>query len=140
MKEIRSGRLLRLAAYLDKIPPRKFDFSSVWRPTECGSVGCAIGYTPKVFPNLIKRKRCDTYQNRIYYHICIDNEVIDFVTAGMKLFNLSSSESECLFSSFQTVMPWNTKIVTEDATPKEVAESIRNFVKWRRNNPEWMRY
>lgn len=62
-------RLLKLADFLDNVVPKeRWDFSTVFNSNsqplgaiidkarnpdafECGSVGCALGWTPKCFPN-----------------------------------------------------------------------------------------
>ena len=56
-------RLLRLAKFLEKLPRRKFDFAELVADTEkrhgkdCGTVCCAVGWTPAVFPKLISWSR-----------------------------------------------------------------------------------
>ncbi|MDE1971069.1 MAG: hypothetical protein KGI50_05875 [Patescibacteria group bacterium] len=39
-------RLIQLADYLDNLDPKFWNF----RVTMCGSVGCAVGHLPNVFP------------------------------------------------------------------------------------------
>ena len=53
------ARLNKLADFLQKLPRTHFDFSRVCdlikpsKTNQCGTVGCAMGWTPTVFPRLI---------------------------------------------------------------------------------------
>lgn len=53
------ARLNKLAAFLDKLPKTHFNFSTVcelYKPNRtnlCGTVGCAMGWAPHVFPKVI---------------------------------------------------------------------------------------
>lgn len=49
-KNFRKMRLLQLADFLLALPAEKFNFNIV--SNGCGSVGCAMGWTPVVFPHL----------------------------------------------------------------------------------------
>lgn len=58
-KKIGNCRLLKLADFLEELPPEKFNFFKVVSRGEhnghtCATVACAIGWTPKVFPRLVK--------------------------------------------------------------------------------------
>lgn len=52
MNKIQRKRFLRLADYLQRLPARKFNFSIFAQQKTCGTVGCAMGWTPAVFPSL----------------------------------------------------------------------------------------
>jgi hypothetical protein len=51
-------RLLKLAEFLEQLPSEDFNFNSFVEEydvqNECGSVCCAIGWMPHVFPDLCK--------------------------------------------------------------------------------------
>jgi hypothetical protein len=50
-------RLEKLADFLDKLPREKFNFADLVSEIDkkgCGTVCCAIGWTPKVLPHLVK--------------------------------------------------------------------------------------
>lgn len=58
-KKVGNRRLLKLADFLEELPPEKFNFFEVVSSGEhnghtCATVACAIGWTPKVFPRLVK--------------------------------------------------------------------------------------
>ena len=66
MKKIYKDRLLKLAMFLEKLPPRKFNlesFTTIEGPLpsqdlikdfSCGTTGCAVGWCPVVFPKFCK--------------------------------------------------------------------------------------
>jgi len=71
MKEIHIKRLLKLAKHLrsDKRAHRRFDINTynagVWLgPGQCGTVGCAIGETPAVWPSLFRWEFRAVYSRR----------------------------------------------------------------------------
>jgi hypothetical protein len=138
--KMKTGRLYKLAKFLDNLPEENFDFGVVidimGDPTKdihsCGTVGCAIGWTPRVFPKLVE------YNVMLQAVQPIGGNKVgdDFVSLGSQLFNICRSESSLLFSTI-TACPWNKDTNLEGisaihATPKNVAQSIRNFVKWKR--------
>ena len=115
-------RLLRLAKFLEKLPRRKFDFAeyvntAVYRGKECGTVCCAIGWTPAVFPRMITWDR-------------IRRETVEDVAD--RLFGLTVWEASDLFIPVTASRVWCPKGLDTNATPKQVARSIRAFVAWKR--------
>lgn len=124
-------RLLKLATFLDALPPAKFDFTRIARetgkpmlealkagPTECGTVGCAIGWMPAVFPRLT-----EWVTNAYGLGVALkrDKTVLNF-EAAEAVFGLDSYEAEYLFNP-------NTSPLQDWATPKQVGRHIRAFVK-----------
>lgn len=117
-------RLEKLAAFLDKLPRKKFDFSDVvtaFDPEKyCGTVGCAIGWTPAVFPDLVEWGR-NCYGANVFLratHRGGYNHVAE------NLFGVTYDESEKLFSPYCEACPLGV-----GATPKQVAREIRKFIK-----------
>lgn len=127
-------RLLKLARFLrERVPKEKFDFTVIMQQGEnpplealklgahkCGTVGCAIGWMPAVWP---KQLEWDTFQCVV---IRDDEQNIgaDFRVAR-EWFRISDTDADYLF------MPNWGHSVGRDATPKAVADHIRRFVKAR---------
>lgn len=54
MFEVNKKRMLKLIDFLMKLEPEKFDFNDVvadWDENLCGTVCCAVGWFPEIFPN-----------------------------------------------------------------------------------------
>lgn len=54
MKPIHKRRLRKLIAFLRQLPRKRFDFTEVRIAENCGTIGCAIGWTPEVLPDLVQ--------------------------------------------------------------------------------------
>lgn len=140
-------RLRKLADFLDKLPRGDFSFNHVHvmckrtedspgiekpRGNTCGSVGRAIGWTPKVFPKLVKFARpSGTYRG---VEMRASHEGY-WVVVGEELFNMPHDHSNYLFTprfayELGTKTPWGAFRLGEDATPKQVAKSIRRYATW----------
>ena len=140
MNYVHKKRLLKLADFLDKLPPEKFDFDKIVYGSElpnktlsCGSVGCAIGWCPVVFPRLVMYEQYDTDSDsgiRVKHRISgYDN----YRYIARELFGVNPHrEAFALFSP-----GWDGDMEREvlglpdigsDATPKQVAKNIRKFV------------
>lgn len=111
-------RLLELAAFLDTLPREKFDFRKWVSKTDskgCGTVCCAVGWTPHVFPELAS-----------YHNDCV---LVCDQSAGpgaMELFAMSSDEVLKVF--FARNSRERNSGLPQSATPARVAEHIRKFV------------
>lgn len=125
-------RLLKLADFLDKLPKSKFFFGNFIAqygkpPLEalemgeyrCGTTACAIGWSPAVFPKLVRWIK-DEESGKI-----VDIRTIrgqrNFMV-GVELFGITERQSEFLFDPI-------TSGLGSYATAKTVANHIRKFVK-----------
>ena len=126
-RAVGNRRLLKLAAHLEKIPRERFEFAH-WRYeplTEdrgCGTVGCAVGHACEI-PSFRRAGLRMTVLND-------DGATPEFggelgFRAAALFFGISDCDSCFLFS------PSSSRL-GDGATPKRVAEHIREFV---RNNP-----
>lgn len=139
-RKIKFKRLLKLATFLRKLPTKNFDFEIFCdgifdrENNMCGTVACAMGWTPAVFPRLVRwtKTSCGTpfgvaFRNRKTFTLGVIKE----------LFNLNYEEIRALFyASGGKIRPWQLKSVDYKATPKQVATSIERFVIWRKQNPD----
>lgn len=118
-------RLLKLAAFIEKLPPRKVYMGCVARlngakrmnPFECTSVACAMGWTPAVFPHLVAWAEED---DDVHRFVCLkrrDGEINE--EAMTILFDIDESDALSIFNSGRE----------KYHTPKQVALGIREYVK-----------
>lgn len=110
-------RLLKLANFIKNIPRKKFDLGVIAEERDsCGTVCCAIGYCPVVFPRNFKYVRDE------YGQINVELKTYggyDF-TAARSFFKLTHNEADFLF------MP-SCYAQNGDAPPKVVAKRIEDF-------------
>jgi hypothetical protein len=154
-------RLLKLAAFLETLEHKQFDFALIVRAwhrdpethAPCGSICCAIGWLPAVFPDLVRwsggppKEIGELFDDDFEPDVVLsganqgDYEAMNFFAAD-KLFNLEGTESTRLFCPGKN-LPWMYATKGEGhslgsmATPQAVAESIREFCKWRETHTVW---
>lgn len=140
MKAIYRKRLLKLADFLDTLPRAKFAFDVIavegGKPmrealkagkTRCGTVGCALGWAPAVFPRQLRWQRVADDSKALA--ICPRGKPYDVnwgqwnttVGTASRFFGLSNWEVNGLFHPMESGLGG-------DATPKQVARHIRKFV------------
>lgn len=149
MKIYNRSNLLKLIDFLKVLDESSFDFSKIAVANEpephCGSVCCAMGWTPRVFPDLIEwcnlrklygGKTTLDVQSKGGRYFSYD-EVAQFLFGDL----FTNNEWSDIFSPFGriglsyikgsiktfpdsdenfTILPY----VGEDATPKQVAQSL----------------
>lgn len=142
MQAVHAKRLLKLAAFLQELPKSKFDFGTFVhrgakpmlealkaRRSRCGSVACAVGWMPAVFPRHVRWVGSDvdggnlqvTLRDEDYYGYNFDVAEV--------FFGLSYDETRDLFNpdnGSDDSLPFS-------ATPKQVAGAIRRFVREKRS-------
>lgn len=144
MKALHKNRLLKLAEFLDKLPKEKFDFSSVISKNEgkCGTICCAVGWLPTVFPrswmwdfvagdethiNVFRKVPNGEDTKSSHHWHC------DFWVDVSKFFGMTEKEVEQLFFP-EMDRPWDPDFMLgEEATANEVADSIRDYITWKEN-------
>ncbi len=136
---VRVDRLRKLADFLDALPRSHFDFARVigkvapTKANECGTVGCAIGWCPTVFPRLCKAEPLPAAPGRLRVRIngrrlrCSYSS--GFSEAGIAIFGLSPSDVQGLFVPNRP-SPADGKSLPDQATPKQVARRIRTYAAW----------
>lgn len=145
MNAVGKKRLLKLADFLDKLPPEKFDFSEIavqkGKPmrealkagrTRCGTVGCAIGWMPAAFPRSLRWDETRGWATRTFPDVCLINEPtrVDF-DAAVTFFGITSADAYWLFQpgGWRGLYASEHNGLHNDATPKQVAKHIRKFVR-----------
>ena len=124
--KLNKPRLTKLIDFLKQLPEEKFDFNRVIH--KCGTVACAIGWTPSVFPDLVTTIR-------IHGDIRLQLKSGDpedwqlYPEVAEELFNINEYVAADLFSP-----QWQHRLhpdLTEldfEATPKEVAQMLEKFI------------
>lgn len=134
MKTVYKRRMLRLAKFLDGLPPKKFDLRIIVDGTTkapckadiqneaCGTVGCAMGWSPIVFPTMLE------YRQGSYgpedFDVVIKNKSHKpkkNFHAIMKVLGIDYHESVDLFDP--------GGYMSNNVGPKDVARKIRKLVK-----------
>lgn len=122
---MRSDRLLKLAAYLDTLPPEKFDLST-WH---CGTTGCAVGHacTMPEFraEGLRLSEPVDAFDDSLSYYPTYDG--LDHWHAVCAFFELTKPESTYLFDMYEYSRFEGDECTFDggDAPPDMVAARIR---------------
>jgi hypothetical protein len=115
-------RLLKLADFLETVPPDKFDMNGWGREDDCGFAGCAIGWAGKLFDGkgleTFPLKDCREGNYNIGVRITDDKDIVSW-RAVEQFFDMEFEDADFLFSSGE--YSWNV-------TPTEVAARIREFV------------
>lgn len=121
MTKLHKQRLAKLAAFLRELPSKKFDFQWVVREfdpkTNCGTVCCAVGWTPKVFPKLVKWADSSIKTREGRY---------GFIATTELLFGLTGEEAERLFVGKSRFSRY--AVLPPNSTPKQVAKGIEQFL------------
>jgi len=118
-------RLLKLADFIGKLPKRKLEMPEIARvdmetgrmnPNECGSVACAMGWSPFVFPRLLGHE--ETYDGSLERAVVSKKTGNINWLAMVEIFNISHDDADELFGGGDDGYE----------TPKEVAKGIRRYV------------
>jgi hypothetical protein len=134
-------RLLRLAAFLEELPPKRFDYS-VWvgfdwkgaKDLSCGTTACALGWATTI-PSfgLRLQDHGDVIVVRLRHpssprppRRC---DIDPSIWAAMVAFGLSQNEAEYLFLPANLGFWKHSSGLPATSSPKRVAKHIRDFVK-----------
>lgn len=130
MKEIHKERLLQLADFLETLPPERFDYGTFgFESPKCGTVACAFGWAPGVFPDLIswteKESVCCPGNFHFGFRVKRGDAWVETheEDAGRTLFGLDGEQFDYLF-----LPDCGDNYLSDDASAKEVAAHIRSFV------------
>ena len=138
MNHVEKKRLIKLADFLDKLPRKKFDFGHIVKgydkprkTLDCGSVACAIGWCPVIFPRLVKYAPPAAYSIGDYEVIPKDGACEGaFFGSTERLFGIDREEALGLFEPGEQDRI-DLPFTGNRATPKQVAKNIRRFIKWK---------
>lgn len=133
---IRFDKLQKLADFLRTLEDEQFYFGSVVADADedgCGTVCCAMGWAPAVFPKETHWHCGELYWNKSSnIMMCYDD-----IAAG--LFNAPLCEMNALFSPNQQrdIDGWGQyPVCDDDAAPHEMADAIEYYIEIRRSTHE----
>lgn len=120
-------RMLKLADFLDNLPPKKFDFGSFRGEgaASCGTIGCAIGWMPSVFPRVCKSWVGEKVEGG--YTLSDDVQLYEFDEAA-EVLDIDVDHCRDLFTPTENLTELKPQFLPVSATPKQVAKRIRQFV------------
>ena len=146
-------RLLALAAYLEKLPRKRFDYRTWvgddWQGDQklsCGTTACALGHGPSV-PSLYRaglrlryayrNSSNDLFPNAIHdvYLAVVGHRIRDTSSFGTSIkaacivFGIDEDDAQFLFNPGYESERWDRFAPAVYATAKQVAKHIRRYVK-----------
>jgi hypothetical protein len=140
MNQIQCDRLIRLADFIEKLPPERFDFST-WVGDEwegkpdlsCGTTACAVGWAstmPEFRALGLELGPIGPHESMAYPRL-VGSKVRGWsgaIEACTTVFGLTESEAAFLFVARNDPEDNENDQLPEDATAKDVAARIRSFV------------
>lgn len=134
METIHRERLEKLVNFLEELPEEQFYFGLViqkWNEARtCGTVGCALGWTPKLFPDLVGWDQ-STYSGLT---ICddkapnVENVVYHLFGKGVDPeYFLPYNETEAFFEADEGEETEFKHYLHKDSKPKEVAALLKKI-------------
>lgn len=140
MNAIERQRMETMISQLRRLPPEKFDFSFVVKhgTPRCGTIGCAMGWSPAFFPELVEwngKDDCAWGQAGL----SINGEALNYGKAAVRLFGLEEQMALNLFSPAEGTYDDEDELESnkiheslpslgEDATPIQVADMLQEFL------------
>lgn len=125
-------KLLQLAVFLDKLPAEKFHFDQVVTEFDenspdgmCGSVCCAMGRCPVLFPEEVQWSGSKCPGDALIDMTTGDSK--DYLDIAMTMFGIEEYQAEALFSPGEQLLA-DLPRLWKDVTSKEVASNIRLFI------------
>jgi hypothetical protein len=134
-------RLLKLADYIEKVPThtygekvtgKQFNFDVVRVQEGCGTMACAMGYTPEVFPEEIGLTMSGGNSRPIFHQTGASS----ILGIARDFFGIQKTSDiyALFFSDEQWYHPAKLDFLRADATGAQVAQNIRKFVDWSKAN------
>jgi len=138
METLHAERLMKLARFLyNVLPPEKFNFGNVLKgrdvPNEtfsCGTVGCAIGWAPVVFPlelRYVKRSASSTPHVEDANGVVWDVHCCGASLAVRDFFGISEVAAIALFAP-GVQMNLDLPVLHSESSAPDVAKNIATFV------------
>lgn len=121
------ARLRKLAAFIGNLKPRQLDLSVPIREADkdgCGTVCCAIGWTPAVFPSLIRWS--DPRLNRMFGWHKVATELFGIELADHRLRFVSKSDGDTV-PDLGVLFTGNGYGGNDRPAPKRVAAMLNHY-------------
>lgn len=124
--KVQDRRLKKLIAFLRELPRGKFYFGDDVKESKsnghtCATVACAIGWTPAIFPRVLKWVWYGDYNEKYFWHYSFKGERYSFADISDKLLGCPHhlfipQEQQCVHAELEDL--------SDDATPKQVARML----------------
>lgn len=127
-------RLRKLIAFLRQLPRRKFDFAEIVTKGKhnghtCGTVCCALGWMPAVFPKVIKWKFEEDFWGGGDFVISKGRSK-DYRKIAKNHFGISYHHAQGLFHPGEQMEVHSAlPICGEKATAKQVAAMLEQYIR-----------
>lgn len=124
-------RLSKLVGFLKDLPEEKFYFGRVITEHEnnCGTVCCAIGWTPAIFPELVSWEEDEDTVGRLVLNFNGLKTLAGFGYIASELFEMPESVSTFLFSqNSQNHIHPSLEDLPADCTPLALANILEDFI------------
>lgn len=133
MNKINKTKLLKLIDFLKNLPEEKFYFGSVVdsfdKENNCGTVCCAIGWLPAIFPDEIEWYQEVRFAGENFLAHKETNHFVNYAKAATLVFNIPEEIAEGLFSpSSQTCVHKDLPDLDEKSYSVDVAEMLQDFI------------
>ena len=119
----------KLARFVAKLPDTHFDFRITRRScgisddNECGTIGCLMGWSPNVFPDLLSYRGADFHLPPHSKHC------VAWYEAGAMLLGIPVSDSYNIFTPNKR-SPVDGSILGDSATAKQAAARLLQYANW----------
>jgi len=130
-------RLRKLIAFLRALPRAKWDFNSVvkkWKENghACGTVCCAIGWVPKIFPKLARWAIDKTYGSPTVWVEPTDESkrswLYEFRGTHVAVFRIPEDHSDLFIPGRQRLVHSTLPHCGMRATAKQVAKMLEHYI------------
>lgn len=135
MTALHIERLKKMAEFLRELRPAKFRITQMVTGygldesnNICGTICCALGWMPKVFPEDAFWKQRGMYDRPRVRLTETPRTSLDHLQIGSRFFGLDMLETNRLFNSRDQAMETGG-ILSKDCTPNDVAAEIEKFLK-----------
>lgn len=127
MNTIERARFVKLVEFLEDLPIERFNFAQVVSAfddqKDCGTVCCAMGWTPRLFPDFVQWSRLGECL------VDAGNQRIAYEQAALILFGIHPDIAIDLFAPDQQhEVSKKLDICGEFATPGDVAFMLNQFL------------
>ena len=136
-------RLLAMADHLERgqLGTIQFNFALIQdgpkQPNGCGTVGCALGEMPILFPNAVTWLHSEAPDDFRMKSLEDDSASHFAFGVARSVFDLEDMYTEALFAptdddnkSFSIIKDFGGVELTDNSTKEQVASNIRKFVLW----------
>jgi len=125
MNKEEKARFLKLRDHLFHMDPWKFDFATLQKQTSCGTVGCATGEFPKIWPEIFEYRNKENEYWEIgkigEAELCDGGDLVEFL-------GMPREHRDIFYPGFQKEVHKELPLCGYSATPIEVAAMMDKYL------------